>query len=148
MTTKGEYRVGITFNPSGDDLVTRLKRSAADLIDLIETIDPSAAGPECLRLKALAQSAIEEGAMWSVTAATKQAINGEVFSAPASAPVDPFVGLVQEALVLLSPQGGPKPHPAVLLQEIIKFLRDRGFKHVTVGDIQAAIDSISNAKGA
>lgn len=152
MTTKGEYRVGITFNPSGDDLVTRLKRAAADLIDLIDTIDPSAAGPECLRLKALAQSAIEEGAMWAVKAATKQAINGEVFAAPSDAlganMTDPFVGLVKEALVLLSPQGGPKPHPAVLLQEIIKFLRDRGFKHVTVGDIQAAIDSISNAKGA
>lgn len=148
--TKGEYRVGISFNPSGDDLVTRIKRQAADLIDLIDPIPdgyelPNEIRPEVARLKALAQTAIEDGAMWAVKAATKKPINGEVFSAPASASVDPFVELVQEALVLFSPESGPKPHPAVLLQEIIKYLRDRGFKQVTVGDIQAAIDSISRA---
>ena len=34
--TKGEYRVGINFNPSNDDMVGRIKRAAADLIDLLE----------------------------------------------------------------------------------------------------------------
>ena len=74
--TKGEYRVGIAFNPSGDDLVGRIKRQAADLIDLIETIDvPDDAGFEhgfeVKRLRALAQTNVEDAAMWAVKAATK-----------------------------------------------------------------------------
>lgn len=73
--TRGEYRVGINFNPSGDDLVGQIKRQAADLIDLIESIRASGDGhdqvTEVLRLRALAQTAIEEGAMWAVKAATK-----------------------------------------------------------------------------
>lgn len=73
--TKGEYRVGINFNPSGDDLVGRIKRSAADLIDLIETIEAASMDPnrdtERKRLKALAQTEIESAAMWAVKAATK-----------------------------------------------------------------------------
>lgn len=84
--TKGEYRVGITFNPSNDDMVARIKRAAADLIDLIEGSElpdlDEAIGlghrdaivhqrGEIMRLKALAQTAIEDGAMWAVKAATK-----------------------------------------------------------------------------
>ncbi len=76
--TKGEYRVGIAFNPSGDDLVTQIKRQAADLIDLIETIPSdrtSDVGNERGRLKALAQTEIESAAMWAVKAATKKEPN-------------------------------------------------------------------------
>jgi hypothetical protein len=74
--TRGEYRVGINFNPSKDDNVGLIKRAAADLIDLIETVAASDPADtlqcvEVLRLKALAQTAIEEGAMWAVKAATK-----------------------------------------------------------------------------
>lgn len=84
--TKGEYRVGINFNPSGDDKVGKVKRAAADLIDLIETIpvpewpdDLTVEGDirmdmwdnEVRRLRALAQTAVEEAAMWAVKAATK-----------------------------------------------------------------------------
>lgn len=73
--TKGEYRVGIGFNPSGDDLVARIKRGAADLIDLIETIDVSALdvmhAAEVGPLKTLAQRDVERAAMWAVKAATK-----------------------------------------------------------------------------
>lgn len=72
--TKGEYRVGISFNPSGDDLVGKIKRQAADLIDLIETIPlPHHADhrAEIARLRALAQTEIESAAMWAVKAATK-----------------------------------------------------------------------------
>jgi len=74
--TKGEYRVGITFNPSGDDTVEQIKRMAADLIDLIETITTDGETDQYIevsRLKALAQTAIEDGAMWAVKAATKRA---------------------------------------------------------------------------
>lgn len=78
--TKGEYRVGINFNPSGDDMVGQIKRKAADLIDLIETIPATAVGDEANtltasergRLKALAQTDIETAAMHAVKAATKR----------------------------------------------------------------------------
>lgn len=84
--TKGEYRVGINFNPSGDDKVGKVKRAAADLIDLIETIplpeltdemsdEEWAVGmehtTEIVRLKCLAQTHVEDAAMWAVKAATK-----------------------------------------------------------------------------
>ena len=81
--TKGEYRVGIAFNPSKDDMVNQIKRKAADLIDLIETIPfPEYADDEEIdgthiseigRLKALAQTHVEDAAMWAVKAATKPA---------------------------------------------------------------------------
>lgn len=74
--TKGEYRVGIAFNPSGDDVVGKIKRASADLIDLIEAIDADSMDPlrdvERKRLKSLAQTHIEDAAMWGVKAATKQ----------------------------------------------------------------------------
>lgn len=74
--TKGEYRVGINFNPSASPLVDKIKNIAAvmiDLIDEIENSDPfdSAQRHEVERLKALAQIATEEAAMWAVKAATK-----------------------------------------------------------------------------
>lgn len=84
--TKGEYRVGITFNPQNLDTVWLIKRAAADLIDLIETIpvpdwpDDLDADEDVLmdmwdnevrRLKALAQTHAEDAAMWAVKAATK-----------------------------------------------------------------------------
>lgn len=80
MQTKGEYRVGITFNPGNDDKVAGIKAAAAHLIDMIEdacecgSVANSAMGSleaEKFRLKALAQTAIEEGAMWAVKAVTK-----------------------------------------------------------------------------
>lgn len=77
--TKGEYRVGINFNPSADDHVGQIKRMAADLIDYIESIPGAEVrdlrGTEVGRLKALAQTAIEDGAMWAVKAATKPGPN-------------------------------------------------------------------------
>ena len=73
--TKGEYRVGIDFNPSASDMVGQIKRKAADLIDLIQEIredhDGHAINPEIGRLKSLAQTSVEEAAMWAVKAATK-----------------------------------------------------------------------------
>lgn len=74
--TKGEYRVGITFNPSNEDMVGQIKRKAADLIDLIGTIPVASIAVdgqyiEVVRLKALAQTEVESAAMWAVKAATK-----------------------------------------------------------------------------
>jgi hypothetical protein len=70
MTTTGEYRVGISFNPSQNPEVDEIKSQAAKLIDLIEKTDDKGEG-EIKRLKALAMTAIEDGAMWAVKAATK-----------------------------------------------------------------------------
>jgi hypothetical protein len=61
----GAKRVREDFNPSKDDLVTKIKRYTADLIDLCEDLKPL--DP---RLAALAQTAYEEAAMWAVKAAT------------------------------------------------------------------------------
>lgn len=69
--TKGEYRVGLDFNPSGDPRVHQIKRGAADLIDLIEMINDQGEG-EIKRLKAEAQTGVEAAAMWAVKAATKK----------------------------------------------------------------------------
>jgi hypothetical protein len=74
--TKGEHRVGINFNPSNDDIVGKIKRAAADLIDLIDSIPNQQDKDlyfsfEVERLKALAMTHFEDGAMWAVKAATK-----------------------------------------------------------------------------
>lgn len=81
--TKGQYRVGIDFNPSNSDLVARIKLAATDFIDLVDEIPVTdltqmawvapieQQAHEKNRLKALAQTSIEEAAMWAVKAATK-----------------------------------------------------------------------------
>jgi hypothetical protein len=68
--TEGEYRVGIDFNPGGHTMVNQIKRAAADLIDLVGAI-PVNGTSEVGRLKALAQTHLEDAAMWAVKAATK-----------------------------------------------------------------------------
>ena len=60
MNTLGQFRVGIGFNPSADPNVDAIKTQAAGLIDLINALP--AQDSEQARLKALAMSAIEEGA--------------------------------------------------------------------------------------
>jgi len=80
VQSKGEFRVGVDFNPSHDVVVDKLKRQAADLIDTIEEIGVRFGGEEFVarhdgevaRLKSLAQTSIEDGAMWAVKAATKR----------------------------------------------------------------------------
>jgi hypothetical protein len=72
--TLGEYRVGITFNPSGIPAVNDIKQKAAELIDYLETLR-SNADSEKQRLIALAQTHIEDAAMWGVKAATKEPRN-------------------------------------------------------------------------
>ena len=74
--TLGEYRVGISFNPSNSSSVDKLKRLAADFIDAVDMIEDSSMDPkrdsERARLKALAMTHIEDAAMWAVKATTKQ----------------------------------------------------------------------------
>jgi len=70
-SSRGTYRVGLDFNPSGSERVRQIKEKAAEMIDLIDEIGANRPSGEVARLKALAQTAIEEAAMWAVKAATK-----------------------------------------------------------------------------
>lgn len=82
--TLGERRMRIQFNPSGNELVERAKRQAADLIDLAQALradivaDGSDLTPgqfqerygETLLLISRSQTAAEEAGMWLVKAIT------------------------------------------------------------------------------
>jgi Ser-tRNA(Ala) deacylase AlaX len=70
MKTIGEQRVRIDFNPSNEDTVFQMKQKAAELINDAERIKTYSEDPEVKRLASLAATAIEEGAMWLVKAAT------------------------------------------------------------------------------
>jgi hypothetical protein len=61
----GAHRVRESFNPSKDNMVDKITRHTADLIDLCEEVKHLDA-----RCAALAQTAYEEAAMWAVKAAT------------------------------------------------------------------------------
>lgn len=70
----GAQRVRESFNPSGNELVDKIKRYTADLIDLCndgmtESIGKPH-GQEETRLWALAMTHYEDAAMWAVKACT------------------------------------------------------------------------------
>lgn len=69
--TEGEYRVGKSFNPSGDSAVDNIKAKAAAFIDLLHPL-ATARGPGA-REAAIAMTEIESAAMWAVKAVTKPA---------------------------------------------------------------------------
>lgn len=82
----GEYRVGISFNPSGNVLVDKIKQKTADLINLLQDFKESIPDKsptdsnkfnyqEVSRLIALAQTHYEDSAMWAVKAVTKNTYN-------------------------------------------------------------------------
>ena len=77
LTTKGNFRVDVNFNPSQDKGIAHLKNLAAQLIDEVECLDqddsniPEDVRKEVQRLKALAQTNIEQAAMWAVKARAK-----------------------------------------------------------------------------
>lgn len=73
--TLGEQRVRTDFNVTGSDVVGHIKTKAAELINLIDglTAKEGLSGEELgeyVRLKSLAMTDIENGAMWAVKAAT------------------------------------------------------------------------------
>ena len=65
-TTLAEKRLGIRFNPSGDNAVSQIKRLAADFIDKVNAVEPAAFQDpaEVGRLKALLMTRAEDAAMW------------------------------------------------------------------------------------
>lgn len=135
MTTKGEYRVGIDFNPSGDDLVARIKRAAADLIDMVDGID--AADGERARLKALAQTEIESAAMWAVKAATKKPMAGAFATpAPERRPDDDLFDTIVADAIAAAPATA---RGAARIDAAREALNRQGFLSVSDRDIAAAI---------
>jgi hypothetical protein len=68
--TYGEYRVGLTFNPSGNEHVNEIKRRAADLIDYIHDWN-TGDNPEAVRRAHRAIDTIDDAATQAVKAVTK-----------------------------------------------------------------------------
>lgn len=141
MTTKGEYRVGTTFNPSADSMVDKIKRLGADLLDLIETIpvdDISERG----RLKAIAQTEIEGALHWAVKAATKPAWEGDAPKAPAA---DPFRDAIAAAVAA---ERATTPAGMVLnLDNIHAWVKAKGFPYVSLAEVHDATLALETGRG-
>ena len=69
--TKGEYRVGVSFNPGGHSQVDGVKQITAGLIDEMEELATHTRNEEQTRCARIAQTKYEEAAMWAVKAITK-----------------------------------------------------------------------------
>lgn len=147
MLTKGEFRVGTGFNPSGDGLVDQIKRAAADFIELVEAVPSdrdSTIGNERGRLKALAQTEIESAAMWAVKAATKQEAQVIASGGPKSAVAvadDPFIAAVAQAIGKY--RNDQTIHTTLGATEFVAAeLRKVGFMSVSGDDIDEAIVAV------
>ena len=67
MSTKGELRVGLNFNPAAIPEIDQLKGSTAAIIDILDQLD-GRDRPELARCVALAQTKYEEACMFAVKA--------------------------------------------------------------------------------
>jgi len=68
--TFGERAVGLTFNPSGDPVVTELKTISARFIDYCQNMREQTTDHEVKRMYSLAISDAQVAQMWGVKAAT------------------------------------------------------------------------------
>ncbi len=68
--TYGQKAVGLTFNPSGDPDVIKLKQASADFIDMCNELRGATTSSEKRRMYSLAISDAQAAQMWSVKAAT------------------------------------------------------------------------------
>ena len=68
--TFGEKAVGLSFNPSGNDLVANIKARFADDIDEMNSLRMRTEDPEIKRLASIAITEIQGAQMWAVKAAT------------------------------------------------------------------------------
>jgi hypothetical protein len=71
MQTVGQYRVGVSFNPSNNAEVDSVKDITANLISFLHNIVTTKGGTEAARCAALAMTAYEEACMWAVKSITK-----------------------------------------------------------------------------
>jgi len=70
LLTFGQKAVGLTFNPSGDDAVTKIKQSYADIIDQLNEVRESEGRSEKARLASAAITEAQGAQMWAVKALT------------------------------------------------------------------------------
>ena len=70
--TYGEKAVGLTFNPSGDQDVYRVKALYADLINRLNELRENNDSPEQVRLASIAITEAQGAQMWAVKALTWQ----------------------------------------------------------------------------
>lgn len=68
--TFGQKAVGLSFNPSNQDEVSKAKAEAAALIDRANDLRQASASPEVRRMASLAITAAQEAQMWLVKAQT------------------------------------------------------------------------------
>lgn len=69
--TYGETAVGITFNPSGDPSVDKIKKLYAEIIDICDTIRTNQPpNDEKRRLFSIAITEAQTAQMWAVKAIT------------------------------------------------------------------------------
>ncbi len=68
--TFGEKAVGLTFNPSGDPDVIKLKQAAADFIDVCNNLRDATHSNEKRRMLSVAITDAQSAQMWSVKAVT------------------------------------------------------------------------------
>lgn len=69
--TEGEWRVGVDFNPSGNQDVADVKAAVAALLDKMNAIASDREHPGA-RCAAVAMTEFEGAAMWAVKALTKR----------------------------------------------------------------------------
>ena len=68
--TFGEKAVGLTFNPSNDPTVQRVKELYAEIIDLMNTLPLDAVPSEKARLAKISITEAQGAQMWAVKAIT------------------------------------------------------------------------------
>lgn len=70
--TYGEKAVGLTFNPSNDPTVQKIKELYAEIIDLVNAMPVSNNPSEKARLIKISITQAQQAQMWAVKAATWQ----------------------------------------------------------------------------
>ena len=68
--TFGQRAVGLSFNPSGDDAVGKIKQQFADIIDAMDELRGSAHDSEVKRMASVAITEAQTAQMWAVKAIT------------------------------------------------------------------------------
>lgn len=69
-STEGQKLVGVTFNPSGDDRVTKYKQACADALDILLKEKEETKNPNALRFFDNAIDSLLAGQMFGVKAQT------------------------------------------------------------------------------
>lgn len=68
--TYGQKAVGLSFNPSGNDEVTRCKQMFADVIDQMQELRITTENSDVARMASVAITEAQTAQMWAVKALT------------------------------------------------------------------------------